>query len=146
MPEPTALTTAVIDTADVLALVGTGTHRRVLLIERAWPPFAGYLALPGGHLDDGEDARDAAARELVEETGFPVPAGDLILLGSYDEPGRDPRGNYRSTVYRLDLDEAPTVHGGDDARSAHWIDLRELADRPLAFDHRRILADALTPR
>lgn len=58
MPESTAMSTAVIDTADVLALVGTGTHRRVLLIERAWAPFAGYLALPGGHLDDGEDARD----------------------------------------------------------------------------------------
>ncbi|MFE4692129.1 NUDIX hydrolase [Streptomyces sp. NPDC056749] len=37
--------------------------------------------VPGGHTDPGEDARQAAAREIAEETGFPVPAEVLMLLG-----------------------------------------------------------------
>lgn len=37
--------------------------------------------VPGGHIDSGEDARRAAAREINEETGFLVPAEALTLLG-----------------------------------------------------------------
>lgn len=45
-------------TADVVCVRG----QHVLLIERGWPPHQGLLALPGGHVDPGEKALDAAAR------------------------------------------------------------------------------------
>lgn len=62
----------VIDTADVIALT-RGVHGglAVLLVERAYPPFAGQWALPGGHVDAGEHPRDAAARELAEKPVWP---------------------------------------------------------------------------
>ncbi|MBO3736632.1 NUDIX hydrolase [Actinoplanes flavus] len=37
--------------------------------------------VPGGHIDAGENARQAAAREIIEETGLLVPADALTLLG-----------------------------------------------------------------
>jgi ADP-ribose pyrophosphatase len=46
-----------------------------------------HLELPAGTIDDGEDPRDCAIRELAEETGYE--AGDVELIGSYRaEPAR----------------------------------------------------------
>lgn len=42
---------------------------QVLLVQRRNPPDAGLWGFPGGHVEPGETALDAAARELAEETG-----------------------------------------------------------------------------
>jgi len=127
-------------TVDVVALV-TGTRTpRILLVQRANPPFAGRWALPGGFVEEGERVIDAAPRELREETGLRV--GTMELLGVYDTPGRDPRGWTVSVVYLARLHRAGRVAGGDDAREARWFPLEGLPE--LAFDHAGIVADALT--
>jgi 8-oxo-dGTP diphosphatase len=41
----------------------------VLLIRRGAPPLKGSWSLPGGRIEWGERAEDAALRELWEETG-----------------------------------------------------------------------------
>lgn len=127
-------------TADLVVVGLDGGHRHVLLIERGWDPYAGYLALPGGHVDVGEDVEAAARRELAEETGLVVEWVELV--GVYAEPGRDPRGRYATFAYAAYVDGLPRVTAGDDAKLARWERLDRLHELRLAFDHRRIITDA----
>ncbi|MGI5341875.1 NUDIX domain-containing protein [Streptomyces sp. CA-181903] len=128
--------------ADIVAVTPSG---RVLLIRRKYDPYQGLWALPGGHVDRGERAVDAAARELEEETGVHVAAADLTLIGVYDRPDRDPRARYVSVAYRAAVPEDTHDRAGDDATDTRWVPITALPD--LAFDHAQILADAraMTP-
>jgi ADP-ribose pyrophosphatase YjhB (NUDIX family) len=62
----------------VAAVVFAEQDRRVLLVRRAMNPERGKWALPAGYVDDGEDPRQAAAREVREETGLEVEITRLI--------------------------------------------------------------------
>lgn len=41
------------------------------------------FGLPAGKIEDGESAREAAARELLERTGYKVDKNDLTKLGNH---------------------------------------------------------------
>lgn len=111
---------------------------KVLLIERARPPFAGTWALPGGFIEIEEPLLDAAFRELCEETG--MRPNSLTLAGVYGTPGRDPRGRTISVVYRAIVwTDKHMVEGGDDASRAKWFPLEDLP--ALAFDHQQIVTE-----
>lgn len=109
----------------------------VVLIRRRHPPFAGQWALPGGFVDVDESCESACVREALEETGLKVAIRGLA--GVYSAPGRDPRGATASVVYQCQV-VGGEIEGGDDAAEARWF--FSLAELRLAFDHRRILADA----
>ena len=111
---------------------------RLLLIRRKNPPFKGRYALPGGFVEYGETVEAAAARELNEETG--LSAKSQRLIGVYSNPKRDPRGHVVSIAYLMRVDAA-RPKGGDDAAAAEFV--ADWRDKKLAFDHDRIVADAL---
>ena len=113
---------------------------RVLLVRRGRPPFKRRLALPGGFVDGAESAEDAVLRELAEETGLKARIEGLV--GVYSEPGRDPRGPTCTAVFLLER-TGGRLRAGDDAASARFVPLREARRERLAFDHDRVLADAL---
>ncbi|MFD9143994.1 NUDIX domain-containing protein [[Kitasatospora] papulosa] len=122
-------------TADVVV---TTTDGFVLLIERGWDPHAGQWALPGGHVDPGETSRAAAARELAEEAGVYAGPEELNQVGTWDAPGRDPRGRYVTVAYQLTVISGTPAEAGDDAVNVRWWPLADLP--PLAFDHADIIA------
>jgi 8-oxo-dGTP diphosphatase len=108
----------------------------VVIIERANAPHG--FALPGGFIDEGEQAEDAAVREMREETGLDVELTGL--LGVYSHPLRDPRRHTLSVVFAGRPLNPTRLRAGDDAKSAAFHPLHRLP-APLAFDHARILHD-----
>jgi 8-oxo-dGTP diphosphatase len=130
-------------TADVVLFGQREGVTHVLLIRRGWAPFEGCWALPGGHVDLGEDVRAAARRELAEETGITVSAFDLDPVGVYAEPDRDPRGRYVTFAYTARLRDLPRPTAADDATAARWLPLGDALAWPLAFDHAQIIRDAM---
>lgn len=58
---------------------------RVLLTRRAIEPARGLWTFPGGYVDWGEDVREGARRETLEEVGLSVSLEGL--LGVYSYPG-----------------------------------------------------------
>ena len=52
----------------------------VVVVRRDIEPFRGDIALPGGFIETGESWRDAAVRELMEETGLVGRAEDVTLF------------------------------------------------------------------
>lgn len=106
----------------------------VVLVRRRNPP-PGW-ALPGGFIDYGEAAEDAARREALEETSLVVRLTELFHV--YSDPGRDPRHHTLSVVYLGRAEGEPQP--GDDAAEIGTFREGELP-QPLAFDHERILYD-----
>lgn len=102
-----------------LAYDGSG---RLLLVQRANEPGRGLWSLPGGRVEPGEDDAAALVREMAEETGLVVQAGDLV--------GRVHRGTYEIADYRCRV-VGGTLVAGDDALDARWCDAATLRELPL---------------
>ena len=116
----------------VLAASAVVTDRagRVLLVKRGKEPQKGRWSVPGGSVEPGETLEEAAAREVLEETGLQVNIGaELWILTTPTGDGR---------LYEIH-DFAATVVGGvltagDDADDARWFHVQELDDVPLTVD------------
>lgn len=131
-------------TVDIVVLTLSGGALRVLLVQRGVDPFAGMWAIPGGFKRPDETLDEAARRELSEETGIDG-ASVLRQFGTYGDPGRDPRMNVVTVAYVAVLRDLDAPAAGTDAAVAALVPVDDvLAGRvELAFDHARILGDAI---
>lgn len=131
-------------------LVGVGViasgQGRVLLVERGRPPLAGYWSLPGGLIELGETAAEAARRETKEETGVAVRVYRVAAV--FDRIERDADGRVRYHFVLIDyLAEAeaggcPEPQAGGDARRAAWIGWEELHHYRLTPGLEEVLGEA----
>ena len=128
-------------TVDCVVFGMDDEHLKVMLIQRALPPFEGEWALPGGFVRVEETVDEAARRELEEETGL----GHLFLeqLYTFGAVNRDPRERVVSVAYYALVNLVDhRVRAATDARQAAWFPAHDVPS--LAFDHADILAVALT--
>ena len=108
---------------------------KVLLIHRRNPPHG--WALPGGFVEYGETVEDAVRREMKEEIGLELQGLRQFLV--YSDPTRDPRGHVVSVVFTARGVGKPAA--GDDADRCRLIDLSEIPQTEIAFDHSKILRE-----
>ena len=109
----------------------------VLLIRRGAPPREDEWSLPGGRIEHGERAADAALRELREETGCEAELLGLIdvvdaLMGAHHYVLVDYAGRWLSGERRA----------GDDAREARFVSPAELPTLGLWSETLRIIEAA----
>jgi ADP-ribose pyrophosphatase len=114
-------------------VIAEDAQGRVLVVRRATDPGRGLLGVPGGFVDIGEAAEEAARREAVEETGVEV-AG-LSYLGSWPNVYE-----FRGIAYPvLDLYFVARARDGSAAAARHevaevlWVRPEELDEAALAF-------------
>lgn len=91
--------------------------REVLLIRRGTPPRLGEWSIPGGRIEHGERAADAALRELKEETGVQAELTGLLDVVDGLFPGDPPR-HYVLIDYAARWTGGEPVAGDDAAEAA----------------------------
>jgi 8-oxo-dGTP diphosphatase len=125
-------------------LIGVGAiiieRDRVVLVKRAHAPLQGEWSIPGGMLEVGETLRQAAVREVLEETGLRVEVGEL--LGVFDRILRD---SDERTLYHYVLIDflcrriTGEPQGAGDADEARWFSRGELSELSLAEDTAEVI-------
>jgi ADP-ribose pyrophosphatase YjhB (NUDIX family) len=127
-----------------LPLVGVGAviieEDCVLLVKRARPPLQDRWSIPGGVLEVGELVREAAVREVREETGLIVEPGDL--LGVYDRVLRNPEQRVQYHYVLIDFlcrRVGGELQAADDAAEVRWFARDELPDLELAEDTQDVI-------
>lgn len=127
----------------VLAVVA---HRgRVLLVRRGREPNKGLWGFPGGLIELGETAAQAALRELAEETGIAAEAGGVLEV--LDTISRDGVGVVRYHFLLVAVAcrwIGGTPHPADDADAAGWFGPDEIAALPRVPQLTRLVAAALS--
>lgn len=107
---------------------------RLLLAQRTRPPeLAGLWELPGGKIEPGETPADAVRRELGEELGVEVTAGERIGV---DVPLRD---GLVLRAYRAELISG--VPQALDHSALRWVDATDLREIALVANDRAWLPD-----
>ena len=118
----------------------------ILLVQRGAQPGKGLWAIPGGFVNRYETAKEAAIRELKEETRIALSAETLkSCIGSwrvFEDPYRSQRGRTVTTAHLINLRDQellPKIKGGDDAAKAQWVPLGNLKREVMFEDHYDII-------
>ena len=86
------------------ALVAVWHDGEILLVRNS---YVRYYSLPGGYVHRGETGRDAAVRELLEETGIRAAQSDLRMALDHQHDWEGKREHVE--IFELDVPVRPTI-------------------------------------
>ena len=104
---------------------------RFLLMKRSGSHGAGTWGLPGGHIEYGESATDAAAREINEELGLPISDSDISVIGVSEAVFSVEHKHYVTVLCRaaLAIGQYPRIMEPEKCEELRWAGgLIELPD------------------
>jgi len=115
---------------------------KYLLIKRASNPDKGLWSVPGGLIEVGEKAVDAAAREALEETGLVVDVKERV--GVFDKIECDEAGKVLYHFIIIHFSAEPK--GGelkpmDDALDAVWVTREQFKDYEITKSLKEFFTD-----
>jgi mutator protein MutT len=109
---------------------------KVLLIQRARKPYFGMWSLPGGRLEPGETAEQAAEREILEEVGLRVwrlhPLRRMFLA----------EGKFVLQVFATEAFEGEITVAADEITAHRWVRLDEIGLMHTTPDLAEVVAGA----
>jgi 8-oxo-dGTP diphosphatase len=119
-----------------------------IVLRREQPPLIAVVrlrkrdewVLPKGKLDDGETPRDAAKREVLEETGHNVTVHEFLGTLVVDSGTRSKVVHY----WRMEASGAATRPLMDDVRAVDWLPLDDAVER-LSRSHEKTFLENVGP-
>ena len=93
---------------------------KILLVRRKKPPNQRRWAIPGGKVNLGETLQQAAEREILEETGLRIKAGEPVYVFDFIERSGDKIVFHYVIIDLLARYISGTVRAQDDAAAAAW--------------------------
>ena len=112
----------------------------VLLIKRGIPPSEGLWAIPGGMLELGETLQEGAEREIFEETGIRIRAGEPVHTFDFFEKDADGRIRFHFVIVDMEADYiSGEPKGADDALEARWLTPQEINGLPVSKNTLQLL-------
>jgi 8-oxo-dGTP diphosphatase len=122
---------------------GFGDDNHILLTKRNVEPFKGYWCIPGGHIEQNEDAVTAVIREVKEETNLDFTPRFLSYLDEIF-----PERNTHNVVLIFHGDASGDVQAEPaEVTETGWFPIADALKMDLAFLHHeavQLFADRLT--
>jgi 8-oxo-dGTP diphosphatase len=128
-------------TVDVVLFSPDKSH--ILCVKRKNEPYKGFYCLPGGYMEISETLKNAAIREVFEETNIKLEDNELKFMNIFDAVDRDTRGRVISSCFVGHLKRYVVPIAGDDAAAAFWISVDRIlkGEIVLGFDHLKMLVE-----
>lgn len=112
-----------------------GQH--VLLLRRFNSGYEdGNYSVPAGHLDGGEQFKQAAIREAREETGVEIAPEDLEVVGTMHRKAEDERIDFFVVATRWEGE--PRNCEPDKCDQLHWVEIGNLPENVIPYVRRAL--------
>lgn len=110
------------DSLQVVGVVLTRKGKVVLCQRLPGSPGPGFWQGAGGKIESGESYKDAAVRELKEESGLDIPKDRFDFLYAGPAPRFDPsKGKYSLYVYRVELEDGEEPQRTEPKKHSDWV-------------------------